>query len=113
MELVKAESVTKKFGAFTAVNSVSLNIQPGECFGLLGPNGAGKSTFIGMLYGVNLRTEGTLKVFGKDPTNEAREIKKRIGVVTQENALDDGLSVEENMLIYAAFQGIPAHERGQ
>ncbi len=107
-----AASVTKKFGGFTAVDSVSLEIRPGECFGLLGPNGAGKSTFIGMIYGVNLRTEGHLSIFGLDPSTSSREIKKRLGVVTQDNALDESLSVEENMLLYAAFQGIPAKERG-
>ncbi len=110
-ELVSASSVTKKFGDFTAVDSVSLSIREGECFGLLGPNGAGKSTFIGMLYGVNLRNSGSLTVFGFDPATQSREIKKTLGVVTQENALDEGLSVEENMLIYAAFQGVPVAER--
>lgn len=109
--LVEAQEVIKKFGTFTAVDNVSLNIRRGECFGLLGPNGAGKSTFIGMLYGVNLRNSGDLHVFGFDPATNAREIKKRLGVVTQENALDDGLTLEENMLLYAAFQGVPKGHR--
>jgi lipooligosaccharide transport system ATP-binding protein len=109
--LISAENVTKKFGDFTAVDGVSLTIGKGECFGLLGPNGAGKSTFIGMLYGINRRHSGRLAVFGLDPGNQAREIKKRIGVVTQENALDESLTVEENMLLYAAFKGMPKERR--
>jgi lipooligosaccharide transport system ATP-binding protein len=109
--IVKAESLTKSFGDFTAVKSLGFEVRQGECFGLLGPNGAGKSTLMGMLYGVNLRNAGTLRVFGLDPAREARSIKKRLGVVTQDNCLDDGLTVEENMLLYAAFLGVPKGER--
>lgn len=109
--VVKAELVSKKFGDFEAVKGLSFEVREGECFGLLGPNGAGKSTLMGMLYGVNLRNSGGLHVFGMDPAENARGIKKRLGVVTQDNALDDGLTVEENMLIYAAFLGVPAADR--
>jgi lipooligosaccharide transport system ATP-binding protein len=109
--IVKAESVSKAFGDFKAVKSLSFEVRQGECFGLLGPNGAGKSTLMGMLYGFNLRAGGKLEVFGLDPATRARAIKKRLGVVTQDNALDDGLTVEENMLIYAAFMGVPKSER--
>lgn len=109
--IVQAKSVSKSFGDFTAVKNLNFEVRPGECFGLLGPNGAGKSTLIGMLYGVNLRSAGELRVFEKDPALEARAVKKRLGVVTQENALDDSLTVEENMLIYAGFLGVPKHLR--
>lgn len=109
--MIFASHLKKQFGDFTAVNDISLDIRPGECFGLLGPNGAGKSTFISMTYGTVLRTSGTLKVFGHDPQTHSREIKKRLGVVTQENALDESLTVFENMMIYCAFIGMPSHER--
>jgi len=109
--VVKAASLSKTFGKFEAVKNLSFEVREGECFGLLGPNGAGKSTLMGMLYGVNLRSGGSLGVFGLDPATQSRAIKKRLGVVTQDNALDDGLTVEENMLIYAAFMGVPAQER--
>jgi len=109
--IVKAELLSKSFGKFEAVRNLSFEVREGECFGLLGPNGAGKSTLMGMLYGVNLRSGGKLGVFGLDPANQARNIKKRLGVVTQDNALDDGLTVEENMLIYAGFMGVNANER--
>jgi lipooligosaccharide transport system ATP-binding protein len=74
--------------------------------GLLGPNGAGKSTFIGCLYGSVDRSGGDLRVFGFDPARDARRIKERIGVVPQENALDEELTVLENMRLYARFQSV-------
>lgn len=109
--MIEANKLVKNFGDFKAVNSIDLKVLKGECFGLLGPNGAGKSTFIGMTYGSVQRSSGDLKVFGLDPKTHDREIKKRMGVVTQENALDESLTVQENMMIYSAFIGIPKAER--
>lgn len=109
--LIHARDVHKKFGNFHAVRGVSLAIHRGECFGLLGPNGAGKSTFINMLYGVVDRNAGELSIFGHDPRHQARDIKRRLGVVTQDNALDESLSVRENMLLYAAFVAMPKELR--
>lgn len=109
--MIKANALIKKFGDFHAVNGINLEIRRGECFGLLGPNGAGKSTFISMTYGTVRRSSGSLSVFGFDPEKNGREIKKRLGVVTQENALDESLTVFENMMIYCAFIGIPSLER--
>lgn len=109
--MIHAKNVVKAFGDFKAVHNLNLNIQKGECFGLLGPNGAGKSTFISMVYGTVMRTSGDLSIFGYDPTSNSREIKKRLGVVTQENALDESLTVYENMMIYAAFIGIEKNQR--
>ncbi|HEX4923247.1 MAG TPA: ABC transporter ATP-binding protein [Bdellovibrionales bacterium] len=113
MALVHSHQLSKSFGGAPAVQGVSLRIEPGECFGLLGPNGAGKSTIINMIYGVVHRTGGELTVFGHDPSTQSRSIKKRLGVVTQDNALDESLTVEENMLLYAAFQGLPAATRAK
>lgn len=109
--MIAAHNLRKNFGDFCAVDGLSLNIQQGECFGLLGPNGAGKSTFIGMTYGAVERSGGELSVFGFDPHKDSRRIKKRLGVVTQENALDESLTVMENMMIYCAFVGVPSAER--
>ena len=109
--MITARQLKKTFADFTAVDSIDLDVHPGECFGLLGPNGAGKSTFIGMTYGSVQRTSGELSVFGMDPRLHGREIKKRLGVVTQENALDESLTVFENMMIYCAFIGVPSFER--
>jgi lipooligosaccharide transport system ATP-binding protein len=109
--MILARQLEKSFGPFRAVDQMNLEIRKGECFGLLGPNGAGKSTFISLVYGAALRTSGDLKVFGYDPGFQSREIKKRLGVVTQDNALDESLTVMENMLLYCAFLGIPKSER--
>ncbi len=109
--VIQSRSLVKKFGDLCAVNDISFEVRRGECFGLLGPNGAGKSTFIAMLYGAARRTGGELTVFGLDPARDSRSIKKRLGVVTQENALDEELTVRENMMMYAAFQGIARAEQ--
>ena len=101
--MIQASSVEKVFGKFRALRGLNLTVSPGECVGLLGPNGAGKSTFISTLYGATVRSGGELKVFGMDPNLQAREIKKRLGVVPQENALDESLSVVANMKLYGRF----------
>ncbi|MCW1883888.1 ABC transporter ATP-binding protein [Luteolibacter flavescens] len=104
--IIQARGVAKRFDDFEALAALDLEVKKGQCVGLLGPNGAGKSTFIGCLYGVVVRSGGELNVFGLDPATQARDIKRRIGVVPQENALDDGLTVLENMRIYASFGGL-------
>ena len=108
--IIRARGVAKRFGDFTAIQSLDLDVRAGECVGLLGPNGAGKSTFIGCLYGVVLRTGGELEIFGHDPEQFPRLVKQRLGVVPQENALDEGLTVMENMLLYARFGGLSKKE---
>lgn len=105
--MIISYKLKKTFFDFNAVNDLDIEVRPGECFGLLGPNGAGKSTFISMVYGASVRTSGELKVFGMDPNINARQIKKRLGVVTQDNALDENLSIDENMSLYCSFLGIP------
>jgi lipooligosaccharide transport system ATP-binding protein len=106
--IVRALAVTKRFGDTEALQALDLEVSPGECVGLLGPNGAGKSTFIGCLYGAVQRSSGDLTVFGLDPQKDARAIKSRLGVVPQENALDEELTVLENMRLYARFAGLSA-----
>jgi lipooligosaccharide transport system ATP-binding protein len=105
-KVIEARGVTKRFGDVVALEGCDLDVLEGECLGLLGPNGAGKSTFIGCLYGVVDRTGGELSVFGLDPLVDARAIKARIGIVPQENALDEALTVFENMQLYARFVGL-------
>jgi len=106
--IINARGVSKQFGDFVALAALDLEVRQGECIGLLGPNGAGKSTFIGCLYGVVRRTGGELNVFGHDPAFTSRAIKQRLGVVPQENALDEELTVRENLRLYARFEGVPA-----
>lgn len=109
--MIQASGLSKSFGDFKAIQNLNLEIKSGECFGLLGPNGAGKSTFISMLYGTVQRTVGKLTVFGLDPATHSRDIKTRLGVVTQDNALDENLTIMENMLLYCAFVGMESHRR--
>jgi lipooligosaccharide transport system ATP-binding protein len=109
--VIEAREVRKSFGETDALQGVSFTVAAGECVGLLGPNGAGKSTFIGILYGIVRRTGGALSVFGLDPETQARAIKRRLGVVPQENALDEGLTVEENMLLFSRFVGLAKDKR--
>jgi lipooligosaccharide transport system ATP-binding protein len=104
--LIYARGVRKSFGSFEALKNFDFTVVRGQCIGLLGPNGAGKSTFISMVYGVVSRSGGELKVFGLDPAHSARAIKQRLGIVTQENALDESLSVSENIRLYASFEGL-------
>jgi lipooligosaccharide transport system ATP-binding protein len=108
--IIRAREVGKRFGDFVALKELNLEVHRGECVGLLGPNGAGKSTFIGCIHGSVFRSGGELEVFGLDPLKDARRIKERLGVVPQENALDEELSVLENMQLYARFEGLTRNE---
>ena len=98
----------KRYGAVEAVRGISFSIAPRECYGFLGRNGAGKTTTMKMIYCRTSRTSGSLDVLGLDAAAHAKEIKSRIGVVTQDNALDQELSVQENLQVYASFFGLTA-----
>lgn len=101
--LVSARGVVKRFGAFTAVDGVDFDVQPGEVFGFLGPNGAGKSSTMKMIGTVSPISEGSLTVLGMDPATDGRRIRARLGVVPQEDSLDMELTVEENLMIYGRY----------
>lgn len=108
--LVMARGLTKEFGSFRAVDAIDFRISPGEAFGFLGPNGAGKSSTMRMLGCVSPRTSGDLTIFGLDPERNGSDIRARIGVVPQQDTLDIGLSVKENLIVYGRFFGIPYRE---
>ena len=103
---ISAKSLTKNYGEFCAVNDVSLEIPKGICFGLLGPNGAGKTTMIQMIQASSPITNGKLEVLGMDTISDSREIRKKIGVIPQEDNLDPDFSVRYNLLVYARYFGI-------
>jgi len=105
--IVTARDLCKKFNSFTAVDRVSFDIRPGECFGFLGPNGAGKTTTVRMIHCVSPLTSGTLSVDGLPAHIDNREIKKMIGVIPQEISLDSDLTVYENLMVFARFFDIP------
>ncbi|WP_030173682.1 ABC transporter ATP-binding protein [Spirillospora albida] len=96
--------------AVPAVQGIDLDVPRGEFFGLLGPNGAGKSTTIGMLTTLVVPTGGTAHVCGLDVVRDAVEIKRRIGVVSQNNTLDSDLTVAENLEFRGRFFGLGARE---
>ncbi len=101
--LIHAEGLVKRFGAFTAVDGIDFDVQPGEAFGFLGPNGAGKSSTMRMIGSTSPVSGGTLRLFGLDPATHGREIRKRLGVVPQLDSLDSELTVEENLIIYGRY----------
>ncbi len=109
--VIECQGLTKVFGNIEAVSGTDFSLRRGECFGLLGPNGAGKSTVIRIIYGATPRTGGSLRVLGYDPAIDARAIKKHLGVVTQNNALDEDMALRDNMLMYARCVGIARRDR--
>ena len=104
--LVTARGLTKRFDDFTAVDAVDFDIHRGEVFGFLGPNGAGKSSTMRMIGATSPITGGSLSVFGLDPEQDGRQIRGRIGVVPQENMLDEELRVRDNLYIYGRYFGL-------
>ena len=101
--VVHIKNMVKKYGDFTAVNGISLEIHQGECFGVLGPNGAGKSTLMRVMYGSSQISSGEVFILGLNVKQNMSEIKARIGVVPQDDGLDTDLSVIENLLVYGSF----------
>ncbi len=107
MTVIAASELVKRYGDFAAVDGISFEVAPGESFGLLGPNGAGKSTTMRMVGAVSTRTSGSLTVLGLDPDDYGPEIRSRLGVVPQQDNLDNELRVRENLLTYGRYFGLP------
>ena len=108
--VISAKSLTKKYGDFCAVNGIDLEVPHGVCFGLLGPNGAGKTTMIQTIQASSPISEGRLSVLGKDTVHDSREIRKKIGVIPQEDNLDPDFTVKYNLLVYARYYGLSNDE---
>ena len=107
MPVIEARELTKTFGDFTAVDAISFEVAPGESFGLLGPNGAGKSTTMRMIGGTSLRTSGLLTVLGLDPEANGPEVRASLGVVPQQDSLDEELRARDNLIVYGRYFGLP------
>jgi ABC-2 type transport system ATP-binding protein len=103
---IVARDLTRRFGAFTAVDSVSFEVPAGEIFGYLGANGAGKSTTIRMLCGLLAPTSGTARVAGHDPATDPRAVKSSIGYMSQRFSLYLDLTVRENLEFMAGAYGL-------
>lgn len=107
MYAVELTNLTRRFGDFTAVNNISLQIKPGAIYGFLGPNGSGKSTTIRMLCGLLAPTAGGGQVLGLDITRDSKAIKHKIGYMSQRFNLYDDLTVRENLSFYAGMYSLP------
>ena len=102
-QAIQARGLTKKFGNFTDVSGIDLDIFPGECFGFLGANGAGKTSTMRMISCVSPVSEGNLWVNGKDVQREGRRIREELGVVSQDDNLDSNLSVLQNLQVHSRY----------
>ncbi|WP_169079547.1 ABC transporter ATP-binding protein [Microcella alkalica] len=105
--VITARQLSKQYGDFTAVDGIDFDVAPGESFGLLGPNGAGKSTTMRMVGAVSTRTGGELRILGLDPDKHGPDIRSQLGVVPQQDNLDQELRVRDNLLVYGRYFGLP------
>src|SRR4051812_1483943 len=105
-EAVRLRGATKRFGAFTALDHVDLDVYRGEVFALLGPNGAGKTTLISLVAGTALASEGTVEVLGRDVVRDYRFTRRAVGLVPQEINFDPFFTVEETLRFQAGYFGV-------
>lgn len=112
MALLEVRGVTRRFGDLTAVDDVTLDVEEGEIVGLLGHNGAGKTTLIRVINGLLPPDHGTVRVAGLDPYTDGDRVRRMTGVLTEYPALDEYLSVAENLRAYATINGVPRHQVG-
>ncbi len=108
---IETENLTKSFGVITAVDRLNLKIKKGEIFGLFGPDGAGKTTAIRLLTTILKPTSGTAKIAGYHLIEDAKEIRKRIGYMSQRFNLYGDLTVDENLLFFADLFGVKGKKR--
>jgi ABC-2 type transport system ATP-binding protein len=108
--VISVRNLTKRFGDFTAVDSISFDVSKGEIFGFLGANGAGKTTAMRMLCGLSYPTSGTGTIAGLDVRKDGERIKRKIGYMSQRFSLYNDLTVRENMRLYASIYGLSKQE---
>ncbi len=108
---IGATQLTKRFGSFTAVKDVRIEVKYGEIYGLLGANGAGKTTTIKMLCGLLEPTSGGMQLSGESGNLRSPSVRSRIGYMSQKFSLYDDLTIDENLEFYAGVYGVPEEER--
>jgi ABC-2 type transport system ATP-binding protein len=106
MNAIEVRQLTRRFGAFTAVNNLSFEVRQGEIFGFLGSNGAGKSTTIRMLCGLLRPTSGSARVGGIDVGSQPEAVKQRIGYMSQRFSLYEKLTVDQNITFFGGIYGL-------
>lgn len=105
MNVIKVENLTKRYGDFTAVDHVSFEVEKGTLLGFLGVNGAGKTTVINMLATLLTPNEGSVEICGEKLGKQDKDIRKKIGIVYQQNCLDELMSVQENLMCRGILHG--------
>ena len=105
--MIELKNLTKKFGDFTAVDHISLDVKKSEVFGLLGPNGAGKTTIIRMLSTLTRPTEGTATIGGYDIVKHDSKVRQLIGLVSEKMIMYDRLTAKENLMFFGKLYNIP------
>lgn len=108
---IETKDLTKGFNGLMAVDSLNVKVKRGEIFGLLGPNGAGKTTLISMLCTILKPSSGTASVNGFDIIKQPAEVRKSIGIVFQDQSLDDRLTGKENLEMHARLYGVEKDQR--
>src|SRR5262249_19793799 len=111
--VIEVAALERRFGDVVAVGGITFTVSPGEIFGFLGPNGAGKSTTIKVLSTLLLPTAGSARVAGHDVVREAAAVRKSLGLLFQDTAVDDRLTAHENLWVHCAIYGVPRRERGR
>jgi ABC-2 type transport system ATP-binding protein len=109
-KIIQVQNLTKQFGDFTAVKSISFEVYKGEIFGFLGANGAGKTTAIKMLIGISNPTSGKALVAGFDVKTNAEMVKKSIGYMSQKFSMYDDLTIKENITFFGGIYGLSRAE---
>lgn len=107
---IRTRGLTKRYGEFTAVDHLDLDVRPGEIFGLLGPNGAGKTTTILMLLGLSEPTEGQAEVVGLDPARHPLEVKSRVGYLPDNVGFYGNMTGRQNLRYTARLNGMQGRE---
>jgi ABC-2 type transport system ATP-binding protein len=104
--VIEVRGLTRRFGAFTAVDGISFDVAAGEVFGFLGANGAGKTTAIRMLIGLLAPSGGSARVAGFDVATQSEQVKRSIGYMSQRFSLYEDLTVRENITLYGGIYGL-------
>jgi ABC-2 type transport system ATP-binding protein len=110
---IDCQHLTYRYGKFTAVDDVTLQVRPGETMGLLGPNGAGKTTLVRMLTTLTPIQQGQLCIFGLDSRHQKADIRSNIGYVPQQLSIEPALTGKQNVEWFARLYGVPRAQRGE